>query len=231
MPDNTSISIDPIGWITSPVKEKFGAPRQPREVEAAIGHIHFHSGFNPREAFREIEHFSHLWLIFQFHQCADKPWSPTVRPPRLGGNQRVGVYASRSPFRPNSLGLSAVRNLGVMNHPEHGISLTVGGIDLIHNTPIIDIKPYLKHTDSLPESTLAYSPEKLSPLVVQWICDYQEDDRELIEQTLRLNPTPGYQTNNAANKSFGITLGDKNITFSIQNYSILVHSVIKIDSH
>ena len=214
-----SIPIESIGWITSPFKEKFGAPRQAREVEEAEGIIHFHPRFCSKEAFREIENFSHLWLLFHFHQNADKLWSPTVRPPRLGGNQRVGVYASRSPFRPNSIGMSAVKNEGLIIDSNHGLSLKVKGIDLIHNTPILDVKPYLTHTDSIPQATLGYSPEVVKKLPVLWAFAYEAEDKCLIENTLSLNPLPGYQD---TERSYGISIGDKNVTFSLFKETITI---------
>ena len=224
-----SQQIQAIAWVNSPYKEKFGAPRQPGEVEAAVGLIHFHKDFNPREAFKEIESFSHLWLLFLFHECIEKDWSPTVRPPRLGGNQRVGVYASRSPFRPNSIGLSAVKNLGLVEHAKHGLCLKVGGLDLIDQTPIVDIKPYLPHADSIPNATSGYAPHEISHVPIIWRLQYDQPDRQLIEQTLRLNPVPGYQTKTVG-KEYGITIGDKNIHFISGENDITITSIKKIDT-
>lgn len=217
-----SSSIQPIGWIRSPFKEKFGAPRQAREVPDAEGLIHFYPDFCIAEAFREIESFSHLWILFHFHQTTSKGWSPTIRPPRLGGNKRVGVFASRSPFRPNSIGMSAVINRGLVQDKEHGLSLKVKGLDIIDSTPILDIKPYLAHCDSIPDARNGYSPEKINPLAVIWNIDYQDGDKLLIEQTLALDPTPGYQSDD---KTYGITIQDKNVVFRRSSQSISIERV------
>lgn len=203
--------LTPIGWVSSPFKEKFGVPRQPNEVPA-IGYIHLQPEFQIPEAFRSLEDFSHIWVLFQFHKTKDKAWKPTVRPPRLGGNQRVGVFATRSPFRPNSIGLSVLENLGLENHPTHGLSLKVRGLDLIDSTPVYDIKPYLPHADSIPEATLGFSPETIIPLPILWKCDYQGEHKELIEQTLSIDPRPGYKKDQS---TYGCHLANLNITWQV----------------
>ena len=146
------MEIKPIAYIKTDFKEKFGIPRQSGRVKELKGTIIFEKEFNDKDFIRGIEEFSHLWLIFGFSKANKDKISPTVRPPRLGGNKRVGVFASRSPFRPNSLGLSAVKLLSV-SYGER-ISLTVSGVDLLSDTPIYDIKPYLPTFDRIDNSVV-----------------------------------------------------------------------------
>ncbi|MBR6681461.1 MAG: tRNA (N6-threonylcarbamoyladenosine(37)-N6)-methyltransferase TrmO, partial [Clostridia bacterium] len=148
--------IKPIARIKTDFSQKFGIPRQSGRVPELIGRIIFEPEYNVSEALREIESFSHLWLIFDFSESHRDSWSPTVRPPRLGGNRRVGVFASRSPFRPNSLGLSCVRLLSVEHNENEGNVLIVGGADLLDGTPIYDIKPYLSFSDAHADAINGY---------------------------------------------------------------------------
>jgi tRNA (adenine37-N6)-methyltransferase len=215
--------IEPIGWISSPFKQKFGAPRQAGEVAAAEGFIRFASPYQNPDAFREIEGFSHLWLIYQFHLTKEKGWTPLIRPPRLGGNTRVGVFASRSPFRPNSLGLSVVENLGIRSDTKQGILLHVRGIDMVDQSPIFDIKPYLSHSDSVPSASIGYSPPELKRRTTVWHCDYLGQQRELIEQTLSLDPRPGYKDDSTEHKTF---IGDENVIWKVQDHCV---QIIKVE--
>lgn len=143
------MNITPIAYINTPYKQKFAIPRQPNLVREAHGEIIFENDFADPNCLRGIEQFSHLWLVFVFHETADKGWAPTVQPPRLGGKENMGIFATRSTFRPNPIGLSVVENLG---WKQQGASLTlqVGGLDLLDGTPILDIKPYLPYADALP---------------------------------------------------------------------------------
>ena len=138
--------IKPIAYIKSPFIQKFGVPRQSGRAKNVVGYIEFLPEFSNKEAFRGIENFSHLWIIFDFSLSHRNEFSPTVRPPRLGGNERVGVFATRSPFRPNNIGLSSVKFEGIEFKNGRAI-LTVSGIDIIDNTPVYDVKPYIKYTD------------------------------------------------------------------------------------
>ena len=144
--------IRPIAHIESDFPEKFGIPRQAGIVEELRARVVFDGEYRNDEALRGIEGFSHLWLIWHFSASEREDWSPTVRPPRLGGNARMGVFATRSPFRPNALGLSCVRLLGVEKLPGKGATLLVGGADLMDGTPIFDIKPYIPFSDCHPEA-------------------------------------------------------------------------------
>ncbi|MDE6730420.1 MAG: tRNA (N6-threonylcarbamoyladenosine(37)-N6)-methyltransferase TrmO [Oscillospiraceae bacterium] len=150
------MNLKPIGYIHTDFKEKFGIPRQSGRVPALSGRIVMLPAYARPEAFRGIAEFSHLWLIFDFSQSHRESWSPTVRPPRLGGNQRIGVFATRSPFRPNPIGLSCVKLQEVI-FKESGIELLVSGVDLLDGTPILDIKPYLPYADSYPDAVGSYA--------------------------------------------------------------------------
>ncbi len=184
--------MQPVAHIRSPYAEKFGVPRQGNLAPHVVSEIVFEPEFANADCVRGLEAFSHLWLIWQFH-CNKPEWHPTVRPPRLGGNARVGVFASRSPFRPNGLGLSVVRLLSV----EPGPVLRVSGADMVDGTPIYDIKPYIPYSDSVPEASAGFTATPWTPLAVQlpptlpagasseWVLALRE--------TLEQDPRPAYQ--------------------------------------
>ena len=157
------MTLEPIGIVRSCFGSKFAVPRQPGLCPSAWGHLVFHEPYRSPEALRGICGFSHLWLIFGFHETLAQGWHPTVRPPRLGGNERVGVFASRSPFRPNGLGLSLVKLEG--SDPTG--TLLLGGLDLLDGTPIYDVKPYLAYAEAIPEATSGFAHEALPRLPVQ----------------------------------------------------------------
>ena len=148
-----NVNMQIIARIRSDFPEKFGIPRQSGLVEELQATIIFEPEFRNADALRGLEDYSHLWLIWQFSKAVRENWSPTVRPPRLGGNTRMGVFATRSPFRPNSIGLSSVRILGVEHTEQFGAVIHVGGADLMDGTPIFDIKPYIPYSDCHPEAT------------------------------------------------------------------------------
>ena len=158
--------IRPIARMVSDFPEKFGIPRQAGVVEALEGRVVFEPAYRNPDALRGLEGFSHLWLIWQFSEAVREDWSPTVRPPRLGGNARLGVFATRSPFRPNPLGLSCVRLLGIEDTPDRGKVLRVAGADLMDGTPIYDIKPYLPYADCRPEALGGFAPDAGAKLAV-----------------------------------------------------------------
>ena len=151
--------IRPVAYIRSDFSEKFGIPRQSGLVDALTARIVFEPEFRRPEAIRDIEGFSHLWLIWQFSQALTSEFHPTVRPPRLGGNRRVGVFASRAPYRPNGLGLSCVRLLGVERDTHDAPALLVGGADLLDGTPVFDIKPYIPLSDCRPDALPGYTAQ------------------------------------------------------------------------
>ena len=156
-----------IAHIHTDFPTKFGVPRQSGLIDSLESLIIFEPEYRDPLSLRGLEEFSHLWLIWQFSKAVRDTWSPTVRPPKLGGNRRVGVFATRSPFRPNAIGLSSVRLLGIEKHPQHGHVLRVAGADLMDGTPILDIKPYLAYTDSHPQATGGFTDRlELKPLEV-----------------------------------------------------------------
>lgn len=186
-----------IAKIKSDFPGKFGIPRQSGLIEDLTATVVFEEEFRVDEALRGIEDFSHLWLIWEFSENKRDTWSPTVRPPRLGGNKRVGVFATRSSFRPNSIGLSSVKLLGVEKTKEYGTVLHVSGADLMDGTPIYDIKPYLAFTDSHPEAKGGFAEEKLSyslkvdvPEEVEKLIP--EEKRNAVIKILESDPRPSY---------------------------------------
>ena len=147
-----------IGVIRSPYKEKFAVPRQPGLVKNGGGELYLLPPYNQADAVRGLENFSHLWILFVFHQTMEGGWRPTVRPPRLGGNARMGVFATRSTFRPNPIGMSLVELKGIRCQKEH-VVLELGSLDLVDGTPVVDIKPYLPFAEALPEASASYAQQ------------------------------------------------------------------------
>lgn len=174
--------------------DKFGVPRQPGLVPAAWGVIEFEPAFRRVEAVRGIEDFSHLWLITQFHLVKEESVSLTVRPPRLGGNEKRGVFATRSPFRPNRLTLSVVKLERVETDGAGAPRLFVSGVDLVDGTPVFDIKPYIRYADSVPEARSGFADTAPPVLPVHWDCESEvpDDVRLIIDQSLGLQPQPSY---------------------------------------
>ncbi len=183
--------MEPVAYIRSPYAEKFGVPRQGNLAPSVESFIEFAPAYRNPDCLRGIEQFSHLWLIWGFDRNGTE-WSPTVRPPRLGGNQRLGVFATRSPFRPNGLGLSVVRLLAV----EADGRLRVSGADMVNGTPIYDVKPYIPYADSLPEASSGFTELPWEPLAVQWECPLPLEPRAnwcaALEETLAQDPRPAY---------------------------------------
>lgn len=224
-PSSESISFKPIGVIRSCYKEKFGIPRQPGLVTAASATLELHAPYDCPEALAALEGFSHIWVIFLFHQLKRQSWKPTVRPPRLGGNQRIGVFASRSPFRPNPIGLSAVLLDGI-DCSGGRCRLQLRGADLLDGTPVLDIKPYVPYADALPEARGAYAAQApVSVLTVEFSEEAAQqcaalaasgvpDLRQLIEQILRADPRPAYCANNGEQQNFGMRLYDFDVQWT-----------------
>lgn len=209
--------IKPIAVIKNDFTSKFGIPRQSGILDKMESKIVFEPEYRVGEALRGIEQYSHLWLIWLFSQSVDDKFRPTVRPPRLGGNKRVGVFATRSPFRPNSLGLSSVKLKEVLNTSDCGKILIVTGADLMDDTPIFDIKPYVKYSDSHPEAECGFSDEfkdySLKVVIPEDIKkSLPEEKLETITDILRNDPRPSYQHDPEREYSFehgGISLSFK----------------------
>ncbi len=219
--------IEPIAYIKSDLKEKFGTPRQSGKVDSLISKITFTKEHSKPNAFRGIEGFSHLWLIFGFSLVKEEGWSETVRPPRLGGNKKMGVFATRSPFRPNKLGLSSVKLIKA--EQVNGITvLTVSGADLVDGTPIYDVKPYLPFTDCHLDATEGfagdftdYSIEVNFPSELLNIIP--DDKKNALIDCLKEDPRPSYQ--NDDNRIYGMKFDKFNVKFSVSNGVLTVLDV------
>ena len=210
--------MDIIAHIYNDYTEKFGVPRQSGLNPALLSRVVMEPAYRVPEAFRGIEAYSHLWLIWEFSQVpADAPFSPTVRPPRLGGNTRVGVFATRSPFRPNRLGLSCVE-LVRMEETAEGPVLVVAGADLMNGTPIYDIKPYLPYADSVPDARVneALSRERLEVSIPEELAArIPADKRPALTEMLALDPRPAYQDDPV--RVYGVRFGACNVRFRVEN--------------
>lgn len=229
------LALQPIGVIHSPYREKFAVPRQPGLVTCATARLELLAPYNDPQTLRGIEQFSHLWLIFQFHECAEQGWHPTVRPPRLGGNERVGVFASRSPFRPNGLGLSVVELKGVTQQGA-ALWLELGGIDLVDGTPILDIKPYVPYADSLPYAQGGFAAEAPPQMAVTFLPAAQavlaaQEARyprleQFIRQVLAQDPRPAYRKQQVDEREYGVHLHEFNVRWQVADG---VNQVVAID--
>ena len=217
-----------IGHIRSDFSEKFGIPRQSGLVEELKAVIVFEPEFRNPDALRGMEGFSHLWLIWQFSNAVRQEWSPTVRPPRLGGNERMGVFATRSPFRPNPIGLSCVRLERVELHPELGPVIHVAGADLLDGTPIYDIKPYLPYADCKPEAVGGFAAEP-KEATLQVVCPEEllenlpADRRSALLGVLAQDPRPSYQ--NDPEREYGMGFAGFNVRFTVEQGTLTVHKI------
>ena len=230
-----TINIQPIGKISTPYKEKFGIPRQPGLVKSAEGQIIFFEEFNDPNYLRGIEQFSHLWLLFRFHQTADTGHSPLVRPPRMGGNQKLGVFATRSTFRPNSIGMSVVE-FGAVSYQNKQLCLTVKGIDLLDGTPILDIKPYVPYADSITQASggmAQHSPELMAVTFskqangqLKKLEQHYPTLSSLIREVLSQDPRPAYHKDSCADKTYGVTLYDLNIQWQVIDQQNVVLAIV-----
>ena len=222
--------MNPIARIHTDFPTKFGIPRQSDMVESLKGTIVFEPEYRNAEALRGMEGFSHIWLIWEFSESKREGWSPTVRPPLLGGNTRMGVFATRSPFRPNPIGMSVVKLEKVELHTENGPVLHVSGADMMNGTPIFDIKPYVPYTDSRPDATGGFTdivdktelrvvfPEQLLSLI-------PAEKRQPLTEVLSLDPRPSYQ--NDPERIYGLLFAGFDIRFSV-NEAILTVKEIKV---
>ena len=217
-----------IAHIRSDFSEKFGIPRQSGLVEELKATIVFEPEFRNPDALRGLEDFSHIWLIWQFSQAVREDWSPTVRPPRLGGNARMGVFATRSPFRPNPIGLSCVRLEGIEQHPQFGPVLHVAGADLMDGTPIYDIKPYLPYADCKPDAAGGFaSRPKEATLSVDCPPALLErlpaDRRSALLAVLAQDPRPSYQDD--PHRIYGLSFAGYNVRFCVESSVLRVQDI------
>lgn len=217
-----------IAHIETDFKEKFGIPRQSGLVSESTGRIIFEKEYSVPEAFRGLEDFSHIWVLWQFSEAVREDWSPTVRPPLLGGNKRMGVFATRSPFRPNAIGLSALKLDKVEFSKTEGIILHVSGADLLDGTPIYDIKPYLPYADSIPRAVGGFTenleerhlevdfPENL-------LIGVAEEKRTALKAVLSADPRPSYQDD--PERIYGMSFASYEIKFTVNGRTLKVTDV------
>ena len=217
-----------IAHIRSDFPTKFGIPNQSGRIQELKADIIFEPEYRNHEAFRGLEEYTHIWLIWEFSQAVRKEWSPTVRPPRLGGNVRMGVFATRSPFRPNPIGLSSVRLESVEFSEKYGPVLHVSGADLMDGTPIYDIKPYLAYVDSHPEAAGGFTDQiQDHKLKVEFpeelLKKIPEEKREALLAVLANDPRPGYQKD--PERKYGMSFGSWDIHFKVDGEQLQVLEV------
>ena len=223
------MEIEPIAHIRTDFKEKFGIPRQSGYAKGCIGKIVFEPKYRNPDALRGLEGFSHIWIIFDFSENHREGWDPMVRPPRLGGNTKVGVFASRSPFRPNSLGLSSVRLLSI-EHTDDGDVLIIDGADMLDGTPIYDIKPYIRHSDCHNDAVSGFADaamdHRLSVSDPDGLLESLPDDKrkELIG-CLELDPRPSYHEDE---RMYGMHFSDYDISFSVEKDELKIKGMKRV---
>jgi tRNA-Thr(GGU) m(6)t(6)A37 methyltransferase TsaA len=221
----TTFSFEQIGVIRSPYKEKFAVPRQPGLVTDGGGELHLLPPYNVADSVRGLEGFSHLWLLFVFHQTMEGGWRPTVRPPRLGGNARMGVFATRSTFRPNPIGMSLVELKGIRCQKDQVI-LQLGSLDLVDGTPVVDIKPYLPFAEAVPEAVAGYAQNapaadmpvyftpELQPQLSLLEKRYPHIER-FIREVLAQDPRPAYRKGEDIGKTYAVLLLEFNVRWRV----------------
>lgn len=232
-----NFQLVPVGIVHSPFREKFGTPRQPGLIAEVISSVEILPPYDTQEAFEGVEQFSHLWICFIFHKNKARPWTPRVRPPRLGGNKTIGVFASRSPYRPNPLGLSVVEFVGIRKQ-DNKLFLDIRGADIIDGTPVVDIKPYLPYSDSISRASAGYaerSPE--AQLQVEFSEQAQQqlqlargkypELENLIRQVIALDPRPAYSRDNESGKQYGMKLLEFNVQWQVAKGIARVVSLVQ----
>lgn len=229
---NSTFTFSPIGIIHSCFTEKFGIPRQPGLVPAARASLEILPPYDRDEAFRGIEQFSHLWVVFIFHGIDTEKWQPTVRPPRLGGNRRMGVFATRSGFRPNPIGMSSVA-LDSVRRDRGRLYLDLSGVDILDGSPVLDVKPYLPYADRISEATGGFADTSPQPSLQVTFTDAASQALASIEhrypgfatlvvQVLGADPRPAYAD---ARTEYGVRLYDVNLRWSVRGRDVVVHTV------
>lgn len=225
---SSAFTVTPIAHIRTDFTEKFGIPRQAGRIDALKGVIVFEPQFRNPEALRGIEEYSHLWLIFDFSLAHRDNWSPTVRPPRLGGNTRVGVFATRSPFRPNPIGMSCVRLERVEVTANSGTVLHVSGVDLLDGTPILDIKPYIPYTDCRTDASGSFAEvhkdDTLQVIIPpEYLCQIPENKREAVTACLADDPRPSYQDD--PDRIYSMRFAGMDIHFCVKDDTLTVNGI------
>lgn len=237
----SAYTFNPIGKIHSCFKEKFGIPRQPGLVAEARATVELLPPYDDAAAVRGLTEFSHIWLLFVFHAVPPGRWRSTVRPPRLGGNRRMGVFASRSTYRPNPIGQSVVQLDGV-SHKEGRLELKVSGVDLLDQTPVLDIKPYLPYADALPQAKGGYAAERPEPHGRVIFSEQAEaalkgyrgnqvtDLRRLVEGLLENDPRPAYRKGEAEGRIYGMRIEALNVEWQLRGEEIVVTAVTQLET-
>jgi len=214
------VDFTPIGYIETPWPNRFGIPRQPSLAKNIRSKIVLSESNQFSQAIRGLEAFSHIWVIFHFHETKGKSWKPIVRPPRLGGKTGKGVFATRSPFRPNPIGLSAVKILEISEKEGKPVIEIMGG-DFLHGTPVLDIKPYVVYADSIPEAVSSWAQDDDQRLKIQWITSPPENNEltQEIEETIALDPRPGWERgkDGATDQSWGVRVRNANIRWQVMD--------------
>lgn len=232
--EQNEYALKVIGRVTSPFKEKFGIPRQPGLVTSSRGGIRLLEPYNNPQMVEGLDQFSYIWVSFIFHQIKNAQWKPRVRPPRLGGNETVGVFASRSPFRPNNLGLSLV-SLSSIEVTEKDVIIHIQGHDLLDGTPVIDIKPYIPYVESKPDALSGFA--SASPEPVFEVCYSDEAEQQirdnlelktLITQMLSLDPRPGYKNEENSGRIYGFRLSDYDVRWQIRDNVAMVLEIVML---
>lgn len=221
-----------IGYIHTDFPTKFGIPRQSGLVEELQATITFEPEYRNPEAFRGLEEFSHIWLLWKFHKSEKEHWSATVKPPRLGGKKRMGVFATRSPYRPNDIGLSSVKLEKITYDSKTGPKLYVTGADLMDGTPIYDIKPYIAYADSHPEAAEGFAGTvKAKELSVDFPAEllekYPVEKRQAIIGVLKQDPRPAYDTDET--RVYGVGFAGYDVRFTVENEKLTVKALVKIN--
>ena len=244
MPEiKTDFHFKPIAVVESPFEDKFGIPRQPALASSAKGIIRFNSDPDLKTALKSMEEFSHLWIIFVFHAHGGNKWKPSIRPPRLGGNVKVGVLASRSPHRPNPIGISAVKIDRIDLEATLGPEIHVSGLDLLNGTPVLDVKPYITYADSIPSAHSGWAETEIQKFTVIFsqqaesqikLAPNAEELKQLIQEVIEIDPRPAHQKRNLAphdpqtwGKSFGINILNYDVKYQIQESEFHIVELIK----
>jgi len=220
----SNIELKVIAHIENDFTSKFGIPRQSGMIEGMISRIVFEPEYKSEQAFRGLEGFSHLWLIWEFSENVDDGWSAMVRPPRLGGNKKLGVFATRSPFRPNPLGLSCVKIERIEHLKPQGTVIYISGADLMNGTPIYDIKPYIKYTDCKEDAISGFAEERIKLLKVDFpkelLKNVPEEKREGLIKVLENDPRPSYQSDE--NRVYSFEFGNMNVKIKVSGEEVTV---------